>query len=51
LWEANYSRSLENLPANNIWSSRAGHQYTDKGVVDGIYGGVDLNEFTQDIFR
>lgn len=51
LWEANYYKSTENLPANNIWASRAGHQYTDKGVVDGIYGGVDLNEFTEDIFR
>lgn len=51
LWEANYSRSTVNLPTNKIWTSRAGHQYTDKGVVDGIYGGVDLNEFTQDIFR
>ncbi|OOM10665.1 GH25 family lysozyme [Clostridium saccharobutylicum] len=51
LWEANYSKSLYNLPYNNIWSSRAGHQYTDKGAIYGINGDVDLNEFTQDIFR
>lgn len=51
LWEANYYRSTSSIPANNVWNTRAGHQYTDKGVVDGIYGNVDLNEFTQDIFR
>lgn len=51
LWEANYYKSTSNLPSNNIWSSRAGHQYTDKGIIDGINGNVDLNEFTQDIFR
>jgi len=51
LWEANYYISTSNIPSNNIWIYRAGHQYTDKGVIDGIYGNVDLNEFTQDIFR
>ncbi len=51
LWEANYYKSTSNLPVNNIWRSRAGHQYTDKGIIDGINGNVDLNEFTQDIFR
>lgn len=51
LWEANYYKSTDNLPTNKIWPSRAGHQYTDKGVIDGINGDVDLNEFTQDIFR
>lgn len=51
LWEANYYRSTSNLPSNNIWNYRAGHQYTDKGVVNGIYGNVDLDEFTQDIFK
>lgn len=51
LWEANYSKSSSNLPSNNVWSSRAGHQYTDEGTVNGINGDVDLNEFTQSIFR
>ncbi|MBC2436511.1 glycoside hydrolase [Clostridium saccharobutylicum] len=51
LWEANYSKRLYNLPSNNIWSSRVGCQYTDQGSIDGINGDVDLNEFTQDIFR
>lgn len=51
LWEANYYKSTSNIPSNNIWTSRAGHQYTDKGIIDGINGNVDLNEFTQDIFR
>ena len=51
LWEANYYKSTASIPTNNVWSSRAGHQYTDKGVIDGINGYVDLNEFTQDIFR
>lgn len=51
LWEANYYRNTFNLPSNNIWSSRAGHQYTDKGIIDGISTSVDLNEFTQDILR
>ena len=51
LWEANWYKSTSNLPANNIWSFRAGHQYTEKGIIDGINGNVDLDEFTQDIFR
>ncbi|WP_297424734.1 GH25 family lysozyme [Clostridium sp.] len=51
LWEANYYRNINNLPSNNIWSSRAGFQYTDQGSIDGISGNVDLDQFTQDIFR
>ena len=51
LWEANWYESSSNLPSNNIWSSRAGHQYTDQGTIDGINGNVDLDEFTQEIFR
>lgn len=51
LWEANYYTSFSNLPSNNIWSSRAGQQYTSQGTIDGINGNVDLDEFTQDIFR
>ena len=51
LWEANWYKSSSNLPSNNIWSFRAGHQYTDKGTIDGINTQVDLDQFTQDIFR
>lgn len=50
LWEANYYKSFSNLPSNNIWSSRAGQQYTSQGSVDGINNQVDLDQFTQDIF-
>lgn len=49
LWEANYNNDPWNLPKNNIWDSRAGHQYTDKGTINGIEGNVDLNEFNDDI--
>jgi glucan-binding YG repeat protein/GH25 family lysozyme M1 (1,4-beta-N-acetylmuramidase) len=51
LWEANYYTNFSNLPSNNIWSSRVGQQYTDQGTVDGINGNVDLDQFTQNIFR
>lgn len=51
LWEANYYRSSSDLPFNNVWTSRAGHQYTDQGSINGINGNVDLDDFTQDIFR
>jgi Lyzozyme M1 (1,4-beta-N-acetylmuramidase) len=50
LWEANYNNDPWNLPKNNIWDLVAGHQYTDKGIVNGIEGNVDLNEFNDDIF-
>lgn len=49
LWEANYNNDPWNLPENNIWNSRAGHQYSEKGSVNGIEGNVDLNEFNDDI--
>lgn len=51
LWEANYYTSFSNLPSNNIWNSTAGHQYTDQGAINGINTQVDLDEFTNDIFR
>ncbi len=51
LWEANYYTSFANLPSNSIWSSRVGQQYTDQGTIDGISGHVDLDQFTQNIFR
>lgn len=49
LWEANYNNDPWNLPSNNIWSSRVGHQYTEKGKVNGINTNVDMNEFTEEI--
>lgn len=49
LWEANYNNSPWNLPSNSIWDNRVGHQYTEKGSVNGIQTNVDLNEFTEDI--
>jgi GH25 family lysozyme M1 (1,4-beta-N-acetylmuramidase) len=51
LWEANYNNNPFNLPSNSMWTSRVGHQYTDKGRVNGINCYVDLNEFTQDILK
>lgn len=50
LWEANYNNDIWNLPKNNIWKSRAGHQYTDKGKIIGNDGNFDLNEFNENIF-
>jgi len=51
LWEANYNNTpLKNLPINNIWFSRVGHQYSDTGLVTGIINNTDLDEFTQSIF-
>jgi len=51
LWEANYHTTFSDLPANNTWTSRAGFQYIAQGTIDGINGNVDLDQFTQDIFR
>lgn len=50
-WEANFNNNPFVLPGNNIWTVRAGHQYTDKGRISGINTNVDLNEFTQDILK
>ncbi len=49
LWEANYNNNPWVLPDNKIWDSRAGHQYTEKGKINGIEGNVDINEFNDDI--
>lgn len=49
LWEANYNNTPWKLP-NNIFYKRVGHQYTEKGSINGVQTKVDLNEFTQDIF-
>lgn len=50
LWEANYNNTpLKNLPANKVWFSRIGHQYSESGFVKGINSNVDLDEFTQGV--
>lgn len=49
LWEANYNNEPWNLPCNSIWSTKAGHQYTEKGSVSGINTVVDMNEFNEGI--
>lgn len=43
VWIANYGGVV-------MAPKYAGHQYTDKGVVRGITGNVDMNEFNDDIF-
>ncbi|WP_290369836.1 GH25 family lysozyme, partial [Clostridium neonatale] len=48
LWEANYNNTPWKLPNNSY--TRVGHQYTEKGKVNGIEGSVDMNEFTNNIF-
>ena len=47
LWEANYNNKPWNLP-NNAYTL-VGHQYTEKGKVDGITGVCDVNEFTEGV--
>lgn len=49
LWEANYNNDPWNLPENDIWSSKVGHQYTETGQVDGINTKCDINEFNDGI--
>ncbi|WP_294377392.1 GH25 family lysozyme [uncultured Clostridium sp.] len=49
LWEANYNNSPFNIPANSIWTSKAGHQYTDKGTISGVGGNLDFDMFNHDI--
>lgn len=47
LWEANYNDKPWNLPSNSY--TLVGHQYTEKGKVDGITGVCDVNEFNYGI--
>ncbi|WP_290369860.1 GH25 family lysozyme, partial [Clostridium neonatale] len=49
LWEANYNNTPWKLPNNSY--IRVGHQYTEKGKVNGIDGPVDVNEFTNSIYN
>lgn len=49
LWEANYNNSPFSLPTNNIWNTKAGHQYTSEGYIPGVNGQVDIDVFNHDI--
>lgn len=47
LWVANYG--VEEPYDNGKWNSWIGFQYTSRGIVSGISGYVDKNEFTKEI--
>ena len=48
LWIAHYGVSTPGY--NSIWNNWVGFQYTDKGVVPGVSGNCDMDEFTSGIF-
>jgi GH25 family lysozyme M1 (1,4-beta-N-acetylmuramidase) len=48
-WEANYNNDPWNLPDNDIFSNRIGHQYTEKGQISGVYCNCDVNSFTDGV--
>lgn len=48
LWEANYNNDPWNL-ANNFFTNRVGHQYTETGSINGINTNCDVNEFNDGI--
>lgn len=50
LWEANYNNNPWNLPSNGF-TNRIGHQYTEKGHIDGVNGVCDVNEFNEGVFN
>ena len=50
LWEANYNNSPWNLPSNGF-TNRIGHQYTEKGYINGVNGVCDVNEFNEGVFN
>ena len=50
LWEANYNNSPWNLPSNGF-TNRIGHQYTEKGTIQGVNGVCDVNEFNEGVFN
>lgn len=50
LWEANYNNNPWNLPSNSF-ANRVGHQYTEKGHIDGVNGVCDVNEFNEGVFN
>lgn len=48
VWIAHYG---VNTPGDNpIWNNWIGFQYSSSGIIDGISGNVDMDEFTQEIF-
>ena len=49
-WEANYNNNPWNLPSNSF-ANRVGHQYTEKGHIDGVNGVCDVNEFNEGVFN
>ena len=48
LWEANYNNKPWNLPSNGF-INRVGHQYTEKGYVNGVNGVCDVSEFNEGV--
>ena len=50
LWEANYNNNPWNLPSNGF-TNRIGHQYTEKGYINGVNGVCDVNEFNEGVFN
>ena len=50
LWEANYNNSPWNLPSNGF-TNRIGHQYTEKGYINGVNGVCDVNEFNEGVLN
>lgn len=48
LWVAQYD--VSEPTSNGNWSNWAGWQYSDVGEISGIYGYVDLDQFTSDVF-
>jgi GH25 family lysozyme M1 (1,4-beta-N-acetylmuramidase) len=47
-WEANYNKSPWNL-ADNLFTDRVGHQYTETGSVSGVSENCDVDVFTEGI--
>ncbi len=48
LWEADYNDDPWNLPSN-FFVTRVGHQYSEKGSVDGVNTDCDMNEFNEGV--
>ncbi|WP_315073881.1 GH25 family lysozyme [uncultured Clostridium sp.] len=48
LWEADYNDDSWNLPSN-FFVTRVGHQYSEKGSVDGVNTDCDMNEFNEGV--
>lgn len=48
LWVAQYE--VDFPTENGNWESWVGWQYTDKGIIDGISGYVDRDQYTEEVF-